>query len=76
MCVLRNAQNTDNSASSYQMKFPYMLIRKNGGNHQSKRRKYGGKPQWSKPEKQGGMPQHRHCPLGKHREDKNPKYHE
>jgi hypothetical protein len=28
------------------------------------------------PEKQEGMPQHRHCPLAKHREGRNPKYHE
>jgi hypothetical protein len=29
-----------------------------------------------RPEEQGGMPHHRHCPHGKHREDRNPKYHE
>jgi hypothetical protein len=25
------------------------------------------------PEEQGEMPQHKHCPLAKHREDRNPK---
>jgi hypothetical protein len=29
-----------------------------------------------KPEEKEGMPQHKHCPLAKHRGDKNPKYHE
>jgi hypothetical protein len=35
-----------------------------------------GKPHRPKPEEQGDMPQHRHCPPGKHRGDRNPKYHE
>jgi hypothetical protein len=29
-----------------------------------------------KPEEQEGMPQHKHCPPAKRREDRNPKYHE
>jgi hypothetical protein len=29
-----------------------------------------------KPEEQEGIPQHQHCPLAKHHEDKSPKYHE
>jgi hypothetical protein len=38
-----------------------------------KRRKKRKRP---KPEEQEGMPQHQHCPPARHREDKNPKYHE
>jgi hypothetical protein len=38
-----------------------------------KKRKGGKKP---KPEEQGGMPQHQHCPPAKRREDRNPKCHE
>jgi hypothetical protein len=38
-----------------------------------KRRKI---PHMPKPEEQEGMPQHQNCPHAKHREDKNPKYHE
>jgi hypothetical protein len=38
-----------------------------------KRRK---KPHKPKPVEQEGMPQYQHCPYAKHREDKNPKYHE
>jgi hypothetical protein len=34
------------------------------------------KPHRPEPEEQGGMPQYRLCPLRKHREDRNPKYHE
>jgi hypothetical protein len=34
------------------------------------------KPRRPNAEEQGSMPQHRHCPFGKHREDRNPKYHE
>jgi hypothetical protein len=29
-----------------------------------------------KPKEHGDMLQHRHCSLAKHREDRNPKYHE
>jgi hypothetical protein len=43
----------------------------------SKKEKVGGEiPCMPKPEEQEGMPQHQHCPPAKHREDKNPKYHE
>jgi hypothetical protein len=48
---------------------------KSTGNHQSKRMRRG-ELQRPKPEEHGGMPQHRHCSLGKYRKDKNPKYHE
>jgi hypothetical protein len=34
------------------------------------------KPHTPKPEKQGDMPQHRHCPHAKYRVDRNPNYHE
>jgi hypothetical protein len=37
------------------------------------KKKKGGK---TKPEEQGGTPQHQHCPRAKRREDRNPKYHE
>jgi hypothetical protein len=34
------------------------------------------KPHRPQPEEKEGMPQHRYCPPAKHREDRNPKYHE
>jgi hypothetical protein len=34
------------------------------------------KPHMPKPEEQEGIPQHRHNPLAKHREDRNPKHHD
>jgi hypothetical protein len=46
--------------------------RKSSISHQAKRRKEG-KPE---PEEREGMPQHQHCPLAKHRGDRNPKYHD
>jgi hypothetical protein len=33
-------------------------------------------PHIPEPEEQEGMPHHRRCPPAKHREDRNPKYHE
>jgi hypothetical protein len=48
-----------------------ILASKSRGNHQSKR---GENPTGI--EEEGGMPQHRHCPPAKRREDRNPKYHE
>jgi hypothetical protein len=50
-----------------------LLTRKRSANHIAKRRKKN--PQRPKPEEKDGMPQHQHCPLAKHRGDKNPKYH-
>jgi hypothetical protein len=39
-------------------------------------RKKEEKPHTPKPEEEEGVPQHQHCPPAKHREDKNPRYHE
>jgi hypothetical protein len=50
--------------------------KKRNRNHLAKRKRRGGGPHTPKPEEKEGMPHHLHCPLAKHREDKDPKYNE
>jgi hypothetical protein len=49
---------------------------KNKWKSPSKKENKEEKTHMPKPEEQGGMPHRLHCPPAKHREDRNPKYHE